>query len=78
MSEEERLAGEAQHEHEMQPSTKMLVAMCEYATRVFESDAPTRVDVELALQVASVACGQMRTRTLPLALPSARRQGQQA
>lgn len=78
MSEEEKAGEEGQQEQEMNPSTRMLVAMCGYATRIFESDAPTSTDVELALRVASVACGQMRTRTLPLALSPARRQGQQA
>ncbi len=78
MSEEEKAGEENQQEQEMSPSTRMLVAMCGYATRIFESDAPTRTDVDLALRVASVACGQMRTRTLPWELSSARRQGKQA
>ena len=78
MTEEEKSGEEGQQKQEMNPSTRMLVAMCGYATRVFESDAPTSTDVELALRVASVACGQMRTRTLPWELSSARRQGRQA
>ena len=63
MTEEKKDGEESQQQHEMSPSTRMLVAMCEYATRVFESDAPTEAQVNLALDAASVACGQLRTRT---------------
>lgn len=63
MSEAKKAGEDSQQEQEMRPSTRMLVAMCEYATRVFESDAPTEAQVSLALDAASVACGQLRTRT---------------
>lgn len=62
MSEEGKAGEEGQQEQEMNPSTRMLVAMCGYATRIFESDAPTEAQVNLALDAASVACGQLRTR----------------